>query len=168
MKASNLSTAANRRHAGGRPPKFAEARRVITITLPQRTLEQLAAVGPDRAKAIVKLVDSVVRTGAPGSNLVDLVEVTPGKCVVLVSSSSYLAKIPWLRMVEIAPARFLLSVPSGTAIESLEVAVRDLLEDVPREDLRERALLEALLKRVNASRRSRKMSKEEILFFETG
>ena len=33
-----------------------------------------------------------------------------------------LKRIPFLKLIEIAPARYLLTIPSGTAVESLEVA----------------------------------------------
>ena len=40
------------KHPGGRPAKFAEPSRPVTVTLPERVLQLLAAVDADRAKAI--------------------------------------------------------------------------------------------------------------------
>ena len=55
----------------------------------------------------------------------------PGVGIILVGVSRCLRQIPWLRLVEVAPARFLLSIPSGTPVELLEIALDDLREAVP-------------------------------------
>jgi hypothetical protein len=44
----------------GRPPKFRESRRPVTVTLPETTLARLAAINTDRAQAIVKAVGAAV------------------------------------------------------------------------------------------------------------
>jgi hypothetical protein len=155
------------RHPGGRPPKFNEASRPVTVTLPERVLRLLAQVSPDRAKAITKLVDRELGVAGSGPSPVDLVEVAPGKAVILVAHSSYLENIPWLRLVEVAPGRHLLSLAPGTSIEKLEVAIGDLLEAVPESDADQRDLLEALRKTIRTPRRNQKLVKEEILFVES-
>ena len=70
--------------AGGRPPKFREARRPVTVTLPERVLKTLEAVNPDRALAIVKCVDAVAGKGEHAAKPVELVEVLPGKALIVV------------------------------------------------------------------------------------
>ena len=50
-------------------------------------------------------------------------------------------KTPWLRLIELTPTRYLLSIPSGTPVESLEVALHDLLEVSIPDDVRERTIL---------------------------
>ncbi|HSD10439.1 MAG TPA: hypothetical protein VLF14_05625, partial [Candidatus Binatia bacterium] len=62
---------------GGRPPKFDEPRRPVTITLPERTLRRLTAVDEDLATAIVKLGDSTVSREEQTAKLVEVVEVAP-------------------------------------------------------------------------------------------
>jgi len=156
------------KHPGGRPPKFREPRRAVTVTLPERTLRQLAAVDLDRARAIVKVTDAVVQKDLPAGKLVEVVEIEPGTGVILVGPSSCLRRIPWLKMVEVAPARYLLVIPSGTPIDSLEVAVMDLLEDLPAAEERERVILAELEQRIRQLRRSKKVSKAELLFIDTG
>ena len=42
---------------GGRPAKFDEPSRPVTMTLPDRILDRLAEIGDDRAKAVVKAVE---------------------------------------------------------------------------------------------------------------
>jgi hypothetical protein len=155
------------KHPGGRPPKFNEASRPVTVTLPERVLRFLATVSPDRAKAITKLVDREMGGAGSALKLVDLVEVAPGKTVILVAYSVYLDSIPWLRLVEVTPARYLLSVVSGTSIEMLEVAIGDLLEAVPESERDQRELLESLRQTIRTPRRNQKLIKEEILFVES-
>jgi hypothetical protein len=156
---------AGERNKGGRPPKFREPRRPVTLTLPERTLRLLATVDQDRARAIVKLTDAALAPAdTPQSKLVDVVEVMPGVGIILVSASRCLRQIPWLRLIEVAPARFLLSVPSGTPVESLEIALDDLREVIPADDTRERTILEGLHALIRRLRRGRSVSKEEILF----
>ena len=52
-----------------------------------------------------------------------------GKSLIVVGPSKALRKIPWLKLIEIARARYLVTVPSGTPIEVVEVALRDLLHN---------------------------------------
>ena len=71
--------ASTSKSAGGRPPKFDEPRRPVTVTLPKRTLSALAALDADRARAIVKLVDAALSSKKNGAKLV---------CAVFPGSSS--------------------------------------------------------------------------------
>jgi hypothetical protein len=149
----------------GRPPKFREPRRPVTLTLPERTLGLLAAVDKDRARAVVKVTEAaVVPPDATEKPLVEVLEILPGVGIILVGASRYLRQIPWLGLIEVVPGRFLLSIPSGTPIESLEIAVDDLLETVPAAEARERAILEGLHALIRKLRRGRSISKAEMLF----
>jgi hypothetical protein len=156
-----------KKHPGGRPKKFTETSRPVTVTLPERTLALLAAVSPDRAKAIAKVTDSALGEAGSPRPSVELVEVAPGKAALIVAHNRHLTSIPWLRLVEVAPARYLLSLVSGTPIERLEVAIGDLLEAIPETETTERELLETLRCNIRTPRRSQKIVKEEILFFES-
>ncbi len=147
---------------GGRPPKYAEPRHPVTVTLPERILNDLEAVNPDRCRAIVKCVELAVgqtRRAKP----VELIELTPGKALIVVGPSPALRRIDWLRLVEIGPLRYLLALPPGTAVEVLEVALQDLLLD---RDARkgEGLLLAELLKVIRHQRRGRALSAAELLF----
>jgi hypothetical protein len=139
----------------------------VTLTLPERTLGLLAAVDRDRARAVVKVTDAALSIHAAPTTLVEVVEVAPGVGMILVGPSLSLRRIPWLRLVEVAPARFLLSIPSGTPVESLEIALHDLLEAVPPRDIRERTILEGLHALIRTLRRGRSVSKGEMLFVDT-
>lgn len=151
--------------AGGRPPKFDEPRRPVTMTLPERTLGQLAAIDDDRASAIVKLVDSALpSTERRRAKPVEVVEVAPGVAIIVVTASRFLRRIPWLRLAEVAKGRYLLTVVPGTAIESLEVALLDLVEGLPASEAYERGLLSELREVIAASRRERNIIKFEMLY----
>jgi hypothetical protein len=151
------------KRGSGRPPKFAEARRAVTVTLPERTLKQLAAIDADRARAIVTAASRTTRRPGAEAPPVEVVEALPGQAVILVRTSRYLPRIEWLRLVAVDPDRNLLAIPSGTAVESLEVAVEDLLDALPPDEPRERELLTALHKILRQRRRQRTVSKMEIL-----
>ena len=162
MKQNAKSSAEKNR--GGRPSKFGEPSRPITVTLPERVLNLLAAVDPDRAKAISKLADSKLGANGEFPRPVAMVKVNDGQAILLVNHSARLANLPWLRLIEVAPGRNLISIRSGTSIETIEVALRDLLEDLPAGKSRDREILDALLDILRASRRTNATLKEEILF----
>jgi len=148
---------------GGRPPKFKEVRRPITVTLPERILKSLERVNPDRAIALVKCVESTIGTGNDEKTPVELVEVLPGKALIVVNSDRSLSRVEWLRLVEMAPARYLLVLPPGMPIERLEVEMRDLMEELETADQGEHYLLEQLHKILIQHRRKKGISKAELL-----
>lgn len=151
----------------GRPPKFAEPRRPITVTLPERTLQQLASIDPDRALAIVRATEAFAGLGRPVSKNVQLIEISPGKAMIFVGPSPSLRRIPWLKLLETAPGRNMLIIPSGTAVDSLEVGILDLLEKGPVMKAEERSMLEELRDQLGNLRRSHRISKAEIIVFDT-
>lgn len=151
----------------GRPPKFAEPRRPVTVTLPERTLRQLESIDADRALAIVRATEALVGQGRSVSQGVELVEISPGRSMIFVGPCPSLERIPWLQLVETAPGRNMLMIPSGTAVDSLEVEILDLLEKGPAVGTDERSLLEELRGQLGSLRRSRRISKAEIIVFDT-
>ncbi|MCX6995625.1 MAG: hypothetical protein NTV49_00710 [Kiritimatiellaeota bacterium] len=153
----------HKKKSPGRPPKFNEARHPITVTLPERTLQQLAAIHDDRARAIVKATETTTRVRSGKAPPVEVVEVAPGQAVIVVGPSRSLRQINWLGLVEISPSRFLLTIPTGTAMETLEVAVGDLRENLPPSETYERDLLAALHHLLSLRRRQKAVSKVEIL-----
>lgn len=149
----------------GRPPKFKEDRKPVTVTLPRRTLNQLAEINEDRAKAIVKCVDSVVDTSFHNEKSVELVKVSDDEALIIVTGPSrVLQQIPWLRLIEITPFRYILSMPCGTDIASLELAIMDLIESLPHEEIIEKKLLMDLRERLSHHRRKKGLVKEEIIY----
>jgi hypothetical protein len=137
------------------------------VTLPESTLARLAAINPDRAQAIVKAVGTAAPLDPKHQKSVELVEVAPGLGIILVGPSQYLKRIKWLRLVELAPMRYLLTIPSGTAVDSLELALVDLLENVKSLDKWERSILEQLRELMRTSRVGENLYKAELLFIDT-
>lgn len=152
---------------GGRPPKFREPRRPITVTLPERTLEQLERIDGDRARAIVKLAAAAApEVAAPA---VEIVEVSSGVGILVVAASPTLSDIPFIRLAEISPGRHLVALEPGTSVEALEIALLDALHGLrDGDDSPDRATLEALLESLSGVRRQQAVSKAEILFVATG
>ena len=148
----------------GRPPKFKEPRRPITVTLPESALARLAAIDPDRARAIVKATNAAVPDGNKNRAPVELVEIMPGLGIIIVGPSRYLREIKWLRLIELAPSRFLLTIPTGTPVDSLELAVDDLLRNLKPNEEWERSVLGALRDLMRGLRQARKFIKAELLF----
>jgi len=145
----------------GRPPKFMEDRRPVTVTLPVRVLEILRMVDPDSARAIAKLADEAGR-GMSGRKPVEIVDVAPHRGLIVVADSALLRSIEGLRLIEIAPARFLITVKANLSVESVEVQIHDLIEE-ERGGPEEIALLQELLRQIRHQRRSKAVSKEELL-----
>jgi len=63
--------------------------------------------------------------------------------------------------------RYLLTIPSGTAVDSLELALVDLLENVKSLDKWERSILEQLRELMRTSRVGENLYKAELLFIDT-
>ena len=155
--------------SGGRPPKFQEPRHPVTMTLPKRILDQLAQIDPDRTRAVVKVTEAVSGAREGVFKPVELVEMAPGQSLIVIGPNQALKEIPWVKMIEITPARYLLAIPSGTPIEALEVALRDLYNDPALKNKEhECTILLELLNVLGNTRRSRRMSKAEILIIDTG
>jgi hypothetical protein len=152
-----------KKNPGGRPPKFAEPSRPVTLTLPDSVLADLERVHPDRSQAIVELTKKVLRSSGAENPLVEIVEMAKNTGLVIVGPSKALRKIPFLRLVEVAPTRFLLAVEHGHNFHSLEIAILDALEDKEEEE-RERELLTQLLHHIKGLRKAQRVSRAEILF----
>lgn len=157
-----------KKNSPGRPPKFREPRHPVTMTLPERVLDQLAEIDLDRACAVVKVTESIMGTVRRRFKPVELIEMAPGKSLIVVGPNTALRQIPWLKLIEIAPARYLLTIPSGTPIEALEVALRDLSSDPEMlENDHETTVLNELLNLVGHQRRAQRLSKAEVLIIDT-
>ena len=144
-------------------PKTDEPKRVVTIALPEKTLTVLEADDQDLAQAIVKMTDRAIQRSFPKGSSYEVIKVAPRKAVFIVGSNTRLAKIQWLNLVEIVPGRHLITIPSGTSLESVEIAILELIENTPSDELMEQALLKEFCKYVGRLRRNNKMSTVEIM-----
>lgn len=142
------------RNVGGRPPKFDEPSRPVTITLPESALDKLALIDPDRAQAVVKLARAAVPESGEVTPLAQIVTLAEGAGVVIVGPSQTLRKIPFLHLLEISPGRYLLALAPGHDFKALELSLVDVLGELPASDARERALVEELIVLIGHVRRS--------------
>ncbi|MBL9151373.1 MAG: hypothetical protein JNK37_02755 [Verrucomicrobiales bacterium] len=158
----NSKNSANR-NAGGRPPKFDEPSRPVTLTLPESTLQILGLVDPDKGRAIVKLTQMILGQKGERKSQAEIVEMGAHSGVIIVGPSQALRRIPFLRMVEVNPARYVLALERGNDFRALEVAIIDLLYDLPETETMERELLDQLLELIRSVRRSARGEMVEIM-----
>jgi hypothetical protein len=148
---------------GGRPKKFTEPSRPVTVTLPLRVLDRLAAIDPDRAKAIVLAADTTSTLPAPSEPPVRELPVSDSETLIAIADSPLLRTIPWLTLIQVAPNRHLLSLRPGVPAEKLEVTIGDLLDANPDAPAAELELLRLLLDHLRTPRRNRAVRSESIL-----
>lgn len=161
---TNRSVVPPKKNRGGRPRKFKEASHAITITLPDRVLKIVDAIGPDRARALARAVDHLNSTTLNDEPLVKVLEVAKGVGIIVVAPSVELRRIRRLRLIEVAPARYILTMLDGLSPSDLEITLADLLSDEPPQDDRERLLLTQLHQHLRHLRQSALISRAEILF----
>jgi hypothetical protein len=135
----------------------------VTVTLPQRTLSVLQWIDADRAKAIVKAVDGAVSDWKEERPHVEVLEMAPGTGLVLVPAHPALSSVGWMKMIQVAPARYLLAVEPGTPIEKVEVSLMDLIDEASRSAPHEVQVLETLRVTLGKLRRAGKVWKAEVL-----
>jgi len=150
--------------AAGRPPKFDEPSSPVTVTLPSRILQQLERIDSDRSKAIVKCVEGITPGNLHNEKRVEIITISESTGMIVIGPCRCLTRIPWLRLIEIAPTRFLLSIPIGTDVTSLEVAIMDLIESNAADREYEKLLLKELRQCISHHRRQEEVTKGEVLF----
>lgn len=132
--------------------------------MPDRVLRQLSAIDQDRARAIVKCVEAVSGGAESSVKQVELARVCPGKALIVVGPCKALEHINWLCCVEISPARYLLALPTGMSVETLEVALIDLIDNISPNDTEDLQLLRQLRELIGHQRRGKNISKAELVF----
>jgi hypothetical protein len=147
----------------GRPPKFAEPAKPVTVTLPERILKKLQLINTDRGLAITKLVDSFLPEDLQHPPL-EIVEVCDGQGLIVVSFSEALSRIPGLQLIRISPDRYIISIQSGTAVDSLELALLDLIDHMSVSEITDLVILKKLREMLKKIRRKQGVTKAEILF----
>lgn len=160
-----MKSSGNNHGKGGRPAKFGEPSRPVTVTLPLRILDRLAEIDGDRARAIVKAVETVLggTQEAPVQPVREL-PVSDDETLVAVADNRFLRRISWLTLIEVAPGQHLLSLKDDVPVEKLEVTLCDLLETAADATEAERNVLVRLLDVLRTPRRNRAVRPEAILF----
>ncbi len=127
---SLLAASAPRR---GRPRKFAEPSRPVTLTLPENVIEALEGIDHDLSRAVVRLAQSKVaqRPHAPAEL------VTFGRrAVIAVHPTKTLEQRTGVVLVPLADGRALISFDESMTPARLELTIQDALDDhdLPEED----------------------------------
>jgi len=148
----------------GRPPKFSEPSRPVTVTLPERVLAKLQQVGSDRGIAITQAVDALVSDSDLQRPLVEIVRVCDGQGLIVVGFSKALSRIPGIQLVEISPLRYLISMQSGNSVDTFELGLIDLIDHLPAHEASEIPLLLKLRETLKLIRLKQGVTKAEILF----
>lgn len=151
----------------GRPPKFSEPSRPVTVTLPDRVLEKLQLIDSDRGVAIAKLVDTLVSESSPQRLPLEIVRVCDGQGLIVIGYSKALSQMPGVQLVEISPQRYLISMRPGVSADSFELALIDLIDHLPANQASESILLQDLREILKRIRRKQGVKKAEILFVPT-
>ena len=151
------------KNKGGRPAKFDEPSRPVTVTLPLSILDRLAEIDADRAKAIVKAVEAALGTDRRTSAAVCELPINDDETLISVADNRFLRRISWLTMLEVSPGRHLLSLKDGVPVEKLEVTLGDLLDSPGDATPAEREGLRKLRDCLRAPRRNRSVRPEAIL-----
>lgn len=148
-------------------PKSDNPKRVITLALTKEILHVLETFDQDINQAITKVTSLVTQRNIPKGSSFEIIKVAPHKSIFIVGSDTLLSKISWLKLIEIAPGRNLIAIPSGTSMESLEVALLELIESISSDEDENRPLLMEFRKYVGRLRRYNKMFRAEIMIVDT-
>lgn len=147
----------------GRPPKFAEPSRPVTVTLPERVLKKLQMINNDRGLAITKATDNLVPDSKLQRPPLEIVPISDGQGLIVIGFSNVLAQMPGIQLVEISPLRYIISMQQGSSVDSFELALTDSLDCLPAGETPETALLRELRDILTKIRRKQGMMKAEIL-----
>jgi len=110
----------------GRPRKFNAPSRAVTLTLPEQVLGRLSAVDRDVSRAIVRLTHrQPARQSHPAAELVRFGR----RAVIVVSPTRALEERTGVFLVPIPDGRALMSFDDSITIATLELKVRDALDD---------------------------------------
>lgn len=145
----------------GRKPKFQEPSSSITITLPDRILQQLNRVDTDRAKGIVKCVENTLSTNL--ENTVKVLKISDKEGILTVGPCNILSDIPHIKLIEISPLHYIISKPSGTPVEMIEIALIDLIEKVSDDQREEKEMLMNIRNHLKSHRKNDSLQTMEII-----
>ena len=139
------------KHQGrGRPSKYGRPARAVTVTLPEDILARLAAIHADVGSAIVSLVEkrTPVRVTPLGPAEVSRYG---NRAVIIVTPGPTLRRLKGVQLVPVGNGRALISLSASTPISSLELQVRDALDQMTPQN-RERELLQSVADILRRSR----------------
>jgi len=134
----------------GRPRKFAQPSRPVTLTLPENVLETLGGIDHDLSRAIVRLAQpEVAKRPSPPAELVSFGK----RSVIVVNPTKTLERRTGVVLVPLSDGRALISFDESMTAARLELMIQDALDehDLPDEDTR---IFEAIRDVLRNTRRS--------------
>lgn len=161
-----MSASPRATRSAGRPRKFAEPSRVITVTLPESTLLKLASIDEDRARAIAHVTELATAGSPSGDTLVEVNKVTPTLGMITVPYCRHLTTIPGLNLVQILPSRYLIVITAGSPLSLIELTIADTLDELGPEAARDREILTKVLDHLRDFRRLRRTTTAEVILLE--
>jgi hypothetical protein len=142
----------------GRPPKFGKPGHVVSLTLPDDTVQALNQLDPDTGWAIVKLLDREARRRRPIEHPADvgLAHISTRRSLIVVSRAT-VRSLPGVSLIPFNDTQAFLVMEFGRGLSDLELAVIDRLSDAGI-DRRERTALEALRSQLSTWRHDRQLT----------
>lgn len=116
-------------HGRGRPRKYGRPARAVTVTLPEDTLARLSAIHADVGSAIVSLVERRTSSRAAAVRPTE-VSRYGNRAVIVVKPSQTLKRLRGVQLVPVGDGRALISLAASTSMSSLELQVRDAVEQL--------------------------------------
>jgi hypothetical protein len=119
----------------GRPRKFAEPSRSVTLTLPEGVIEALSGIDRDLSRAVVRIAQpQLTKRPSAAAELA----VFGGRAVIVVNPCRALEERTGIVLVPLSDGRALISFDESTSVENLELQLRDALEEdnLAKEDAR--------------------------------
>jgi hypothetical protein len=124
--ASTTPLSAVLRRPRGRPRKFDEPTRVVSLTLPESAIEQLSQTHGDLGRAVVSLIDRTRSSRKrPAAELV----VFGNHAVISVQPTPSLEQRVGVELVPLPDGRALLSFDAPHTVADLELSINDALDD---------------------------------------
>ncbi len=149
----------------GRPRKFLEPSRAVTLTLPEPVIAALAAIDEDLSRAVVRVVQPALgKAPSPAAELAPF-----GRhAVIVVRPSRALERRTGLLLVPLPDGRALISFEESHTIADLELQLQDLLDD-PGLAAGDRRIFEEVAGYLRDARRARGVSvqRRSIIVFES-
>jgi hypothetical protein len=139
------------RRARGRPRKFAEPSRAVTLTLPEQIIAALSGIDPDLSRAVVRLAQADVahQPHAPAE-----LASFGRSAVIVVNPTRTLEDRTGVTLIPLSDGRALISFDDAMTAARLELSVRDVLED-PALTPEDGRIFSAIANILTTARRSR-------------
>jgi hypothetical protein len=138
----------------GRPRKFAEPSRAVTLTLPEQVITALSGIDPDLSRAVVRLAQSDLaqQPHAPAE-----LASFGRSAVIVVNPTRTLEDRTGVTLIPLSDGRALISFDDAMTAARLELSVRDVLED-PALTPEDERIFAAIANILTTARRSRNVT----------